>query len=745
MNRARKNRFKIGKVLIVLLLVVIAGIFIIKEIQNHDAKQFSEKYVSLEEVKQELSFGVYEKTDWDGFFAVYHRDVLTGEVLSQLLEMLGVADYIDYADMSAKEIVPRQSWNEIYLQILDLLDTEKLVGTTKILLLDIIDAEDGKILVTNQGDFTTKLPSEFFLKWQAYEVYTMSEKLIGVVSLSEEEQYICNAYMTDYKDNQISFLYGGYSYQKEIGALGAAVEEGVCDIVWKEGEISALRMKKDTIQGELLSYDDTSIEIAGYGKVAHEGRIPVYQVYGEVIEKSLSDVVLGNMEVTYVTGENKVCAILIRQPASIADIRVLLLAEDGTNFRQDVYLKCDTNATLIYGDKTENLTSETIISAANYISGEEVYTLSITPDFTEGNVIVCDAQGKAISNGYHGTIEVRGYAEGYTVVNAVPFETYLTAVVPSEMPSSYAPEALKAQAVCARSYAYIQLLRADLAEFGAHINDSTSYQVYNKIAATDASKKAVQETAGQMLLYNGQPVEAFYFSTSMGYTDTEEVWNVDETYGYLKSTYLNTEGSMNDLSDDASFLSYISQPAIGYDSDIKYYRWFAEADYRDATDEINQILIARQTVSPKNIQFLNADGVTALEQVSESTVAKLGNVVGLSVQERSQAGSILTLCIEYENGTALIKNEYNIRKVLGAGIEKMVYADSSESTSVTMLPSAFCAIVEQEDGSLLLQGGGYGHGLGMSQNAANGMAKAGMNYEEILQYFYQDIKISSIE
>ena len=66
-------------------------------------------------------------------------------------------------------------------------------------------------------------------------------------------------------------------------------------------------------------------------------------------------------------------------------------------------------------------------------------------------------------------------------MNSVPFETYLTAVVPSEMPSTYEKEALKAQAVCARSYAYIQLMRADLAAFGAHINDSTSYQVYNKV------------------------------------------------------------------------------------------------------------------------------------------------------------------------------------------------------------------------------------------------------------------------
>lgn len=55
------------------------------------------------------------------------------------------------------------------------------------------------------------------------------------------------------------------------------------------------------------------------------------------------------------------------------------------------------------------------------------------------------------------------------------------------------------------------------------------------------------------------------------------------------------------------------------------------------------------------------------------------------------------------------------------------------------------AITKQEDGGMVLYGGGYGHGLGMSQNAANGMAKAGMNYEEILQYFYNDVKLETMK
>lgn len=744
----RKERGKGNSIkkLAILLMLGVAGFFLIVQVRNRQVgENYSEKAVSLDEVKEELSFGIYEKTDWDAFFSVYHKEYLTGEILLKVLDELGVADYIEMEHMSNRHVVERAEWNALYGQVLDILDMEKTVAQKTLLVLDVLEAEDGSILVTNQGDYTTRLPSSYFSQWQGYQVYCTKERCIGVLSISEDEMYLSNAYLTSYTQGQLSFLYGGASYEKEIGTLGATVEEGVCDIVIKEGNICALRMKKDTISGELLSYDDSTIEIEGYGKIPHPGTLPVYQTYGEITEKSLSNIVLGNMEVTYVTGENEVCAILIGQPAQIQNIRVLLLADDGGNYRREVYLKCDTNATLTCGDRQESLTPQTVVAASDYLSVNSAYTLSIAPDFSEGKVVICDAQGNALSNGYQGTMEVRLYEEGYTLVNDVPFEIYLTAVVPSEMPSSYASEALKAQAVCARSYAYMQLLRADLAKFGAHINDSTSYQVYNKVEATDATKSAVYETAGQMLLYEGQPVEAFYFSTSMGYTDTDEVWNVEETYAYLKSVYLNTTGTMEDLSDEETFLSYISQMVEGYDSDVKYYRWFASADYRDKTEEINQILISRCVVSPQNISFKKAGSSTPLEEVNEKTVAKLGEIVGLSVEERSSAGSILTLCVQYENGKALIQNEYNIRKVLGAGVEKIVYADSTESSSIQMLPSAFCALTEQDDGSILLQGGGYGHGLGMSQNAANGMAKAGMNYEQILQYFYQNIEIGCIE
>lgn len=731
---------------LVLLLLVCVCLLVWRQ-WGEGTQNYSEKSVPLAEVCEELSFGIYRETDWETLLTSYRGEYLTREILSQILTTLGVAEYIKPSAEEKGGLIGRAEWNEIYRQILDLLDTERTVVTEKLLVLDRIAAEEGTILVTNQGDYTTALPQSYFSAWQGYEVYCLEGRCIGIAGVNGEELTVSNAYLTSCADGEVQFLYGGASYRKQMGATQDPVEVGVCDIVVKEGEICALRMKQDRIEGKLLSYDDAVIEIEGYGKISHPKHVPVYQTYGDVQEKSLTDVVLGNMQVTYVTGEQQVCAILIGQPADIRNIRVLLLAEDGTNYRSEVYVKSDAGVKVRCGEKEEVLAAGTLISAGTYLAGQTDGTLVVRPEQENGLIFLCDAAGNAVSNGYPGAIEVRSYAEGYTVVNDVPFETYLCAVVPSEMPSSYAPEALKAQAVCARSYAYIQLLRADLAEYGAHINDSTSYQVYNKTAATEAAKQAVYGTAGKLLLYEGKPVEAYYFSTSMGYTDTAEVWNVVDMapYGYLKSACLNRDGAGVDLSDEETFRSYIRQKAEGYDSDVKYYRWFATADYREKTQEINQILLARKAAVPGNIRCFAAGEDVEETEVTAQTLEGYGRLVGISVQERSRAGAILTLALQYEKGSVLVKNEYNIRKVLGAGVGKMVYADSTESTGVTMLPSAFCSIAVQEDGTAVLSGGGYGHGLGMSQNGANGMAKAGMNYEEILQYFYQNITIGSIE
>ena len=729
MRQIKRSSGKKKAVLLGTLVAVFSLLLWQKLKPDYIEDNYSVGFVGVSEVKSELAFGVYSGEEWDDFFARYDKNYLTGESLDAMLKKLGVSEQITGKKYRKRHVVSRAEWNDIYKQMLDYLDLKQVVSEQKVLVLEQEAAKEGVLLQTNEGDFFTSLDGQYFEPWQAYEVYVMDGACIGIEQICEEELTIPNVYLKENTGERLSFLFAGAEYQKEVSSVETDFSLGVCDVIVQNQKITALHTKQDQIEGALLSYDEDCIEIRNYGKIAHPKELPVYQTYGEISEKSISDIVLGNMKVSYITAGDEVCAILIREPAKIKDIRVLLLAEDGGNYRSDVYLRCNTPATVSWGDGSEEVGAGTLLHMTDYLAAHNGKTIIVTPG-EGGTLCICAKDGSAASTPYAGTMEVRQYEEGYTLVNQLPFEQYLYAVVPSEMPSSYEKEALKAQAICARSYAYIQLLRADLAEFGAHINDSTSYQVYHKQETTDEAIAAVEETRGKMLFYQNEVVEAYYFSTSMGYTDTAEIWNVSdrEKYGYLHKFCLNQSEYDGNLSNEADFLQYIRSSETGYDSDIRYYRWFAMADLTGKTEEINAILENRHSISEQNVLYYDSS-------------EKMGELTGISVEERSSSGAILTLKLQYKKGTVLVKTEYNIRKILGCLAQKIVYADGSENDTAGMLPSAFCSVQKQEDGSYILYGGGYGHGLGMSQNGANGMAKAGMTCEEIIQSFYQNVEI----
>lgn len=729
-----------SKRIVFVLFILVLAVFLPMVWSDFEEKKLQEKYMPVEEVISELQFTVYTGEEWREFFEHYIEDYMTKEMVSDILWKLGTADVISFEETGARQAVSREEWNQIYEQLLDYLDIENQIKKKEVLVLDWEEREDDSILYTNEGLILTEVPVSYFKEWEGYKIYIKNEVCIGVAEKSESELILQNAYITAVTERKLSFLFDERYYEKKANLSGVNTAEGVADISVQDSKIVLIGRKQDFIEGQLISYDDTMIEIEGYGRIAHSDRLPVYKAYDEVTELSVSDIILGNMDLKYIVGKDEVCAILITAPAEISKVRVLLLAKDGSKFRENVSLFCNKAAALDYGEETISIAEETVINVADYLTSKEK-TLILRPESEDALTYLCNEKGEKISNGYSGNLELRLYDNGYCVVNEVDFETYLYSVVPSEMPSNYQPEALKAQAVCARSYAYIQVMRADLAAYGAHINDSTSYQVYNNIAKTEASIRAVDETAGMVMLYEGDVIEAYYYSTSMGYTDTVEVWNVaDKTVcGYLKQTCLNYQAYDGDLSKEADFKAYLESGITGYDSDIKYYRWQIDADYSNASDTIKEILMTRRAAGKRHITYYQADGVTETDDMQGFGILK-----SMEVTERSSAGSILALMLYFENGQVKVQSEYNIRKVLGCGAKTIRYQDGSESACGSLLPSAACTVEKQADGSWLLRGGGYGHGLGMSQNGANGLAKAGYSYLDILNFFYKDIEVVDI-
>ena len=727
------------KLFVVLLIVVIVASFGIATTEFHEDK-LMDNYVSVDEAVLELQFTVYSREEWLDFFESYKEAYITRQMVYDILTQLGTSEVIMFDEVGKQKPVSREEWNSIYGQLVDYLDIENRIQIKNVLVLGSEIGENGFLLHTNEGTFGTMLPVTYFSEWGSYDVYMLEEECVGVVGKAEIENVIANTYIISAEEDVITFLFQKRTYEKKAKLEGQTIEEGVADITISGKEIITIARKQDYIEGHLLSYDDTTIEIEGYGRIAHSGRLPVYRAYDTIEELSVSDIVLGNMDVKYIIGENEVCAILITAPAEISQVRVLLLGDDGGKFREDVFLLASGEMTASCGDAINVIPAGTLIDVKEYIGNKEE-TLVLKPASEDVLTYICNENGKKVSNGYSGNMEVRNYENGYCVVNEVDFETYLYSVVPSEMPSNYQPEALKAQAVCARSYAYIQVVRSDLAAYGAHINDSSSYQVYNNIAKTQASVAAVDETAGMVMLHEGDVIEAYYFSTSMGYTETEETWNPIEgtEIGYLKQVCLNRQAFDGDLSKEADFKNYLLTEVTGYDSDIKFFRWEIEADYSELTEEIKDILTTRRQASKRHVTYYKADGETEADSMKN-----FGELEKIEVAKRSASGSILELKVQFEKGSAIVKNEYNIRKILASGMSGITYMNGSKGKESSLIPSAFCTVELQEDGTYLLCGGGYGHGIGMSQNGANGLAKAGYNYIDILNFFYKDIELVDI-
>lgn len=296
---------------------------------------------------------------------------------------------------------------------------------------------------------------------------------------------------------------------------------------------------------------------------------------------------------------------------------------------------------------------------------------------------------------YRGKLELFSTAEGIVVVNELPLEEYLYAVVPSEMPASYETEALKCQAVCARSYAHCQMLAFGYPEYSAHVDDSVSYQVYGNSKEQETTIRAVQETAGQRLWHQNQVVKTYYYSTSCGHSTSIEAWGstLTEVNQYLKGVSIcNEEGK-------------------SYEERLPWYRWKAA--------------IPEETMS--NLIELN-------------TGKEIGALQNISITKQGVGGVVLRIVATGSKGKVTVDTENKIRSALGGSGYEITKQDGTIVKSTKLLPSAFFTIAKI-GGNYIIEGGGYGHGIGMSQNGANEMAKAGKTYDEILQFFYPGTEV----
>jgi stage II sporulation protein D len=546
--------------------------------------------------------------------------------------------------------------------------------------------------------------------------------------------------------------------------LKTNIEKVVGDITIENQRVVQISVKPDMIQGKVLQTGKDFIEIEGYGKVSLDPDYKIYKLYGKMSLEPTGSILVGYKTTNFVVSEGKISAALITESIKAENIRVLIRT---TGFKEIYHTKVEFTATSDFTISSKNnQKSYTAGDTVTLVPGDALLSdgrIKISTANEEGKIQLLSITRSNENPKYRGSIEVSVGENGLLVVNELPLEEYLYAVIPSEMPTYYGAEALKVQAVCARSYAYKHLLANSLSQYGAHVDDSVSYQVYNNISENETSILAVKDTYGKVIQYNGDVITAFYFSTSCGHTtEAQNVWANGTQLPYLNGKLIvaeNGEGieaqeaainKYQDLSVEETFRSFIEDKDITtLDSSFNWYRWNVTMEVKEIKKVIDANLASRYNANPNLILTMTSSAKDGKEAVFESIpVDTVGDIVDISVLKRETGGIISELLITGSKNTIKVKKEYNIRALLAPTYDTVTRQDDSKVDNLSLLPSAFFVIDQQEkDGklnSITLIGGGYGHGAGMSQNAVKALTDAGKAYEDIVTYFYDGTELGFI-
>lgn len=737
-------------------------------------RQVSETNVQETETEKKTEREIEEETDGeisgakDG--ALSYGDFLLLEDLFREAEPAGLSELEQLWDgfeekYEVSHAMLRDDWYICYDMLVQGMGQEHAITMKEVLIAGIggqvLDAEGLPLpedqLLTDQGVYLYRSDRFEDCSYQPVLAVQKDGILLTVREMPGGEWFCPNLWIMETEQDRLQVFWYDHSTWIPYGKMEGVSREQISDLHFCNGILEEVRQKKEKINGRLLRVKEDTLELEGQGTYQIAEDFKIYRLYDHLEELDRENLAVGYDFTDFVIEEDRICAGLVSRRENMKNIRVLLRTEQFAGmYHEEARVTSDTGFLITYGSyedqKQEELPAgeELVITQdSSYLEGGR---LLLTPMALTGNIEICSMQRSQGAPVYRGQLEILKEEEGLVLINELPLEEYLYSVVPSEMPASYPLEALKAQAVCARTYAYRYLLRPGMAAYGAHVDDSSGYQVYNNISENSNTTHAVRETAGRLLYFGEELCGTYYYSTSCGFGTDTRIWKSgggEETY--LQARRIREAESSQDerftastLQEEAVFREFISQSfSEDFESSEPWYRWSYTPEYLDP-ERILSVLQQRYQAAPEMILTRDSNGDFISREVKN-----LGELTEIRIDRRGPGGVADELLIAGTECTYKVISEYNIRCVLNDGTSKVLRQDGSEAASPNLLPSAYISIdTEAEEGKitdLRITGGGFGHGAGMSQNGARAMADSGMTAEEILLFFYQSCDIRSEE
>lgn len=299
---------------------------------------------------------------------------------------------------------------------------------------------------------------------------------------------------------------------------------------------------------------------------------------------------------------------------------------------------------------------------------------------------------------YRGKLQVSHNTSMNTLVpvNLVTIEEYLQGVISSEMPVQFPLEALKAQAVLARTYALKH--KGKHKKYGFDVCDSQNCQVYGGVQAEkEKGNEAVIATQGEILTYNNLPIESVFSANTGGITQSAKDAGWTETpYLHSVSDYKNFDFDNLQPYQFKELLQYPLEAYSRYD----------------------------KNVSRASFRWTRVVSVEDLQRIIKRQRKDIGAITALIPQHRSQSGYVSKLLVKGTKGQIVLNKENIIRANLSLGLLRSSYFIIEPNYEKHKLKY------------FVFYGGGWGHGVGFDQTGAAGRAAAGQDYQTILNHYF---------
>lgn len=650
-----------------------------------------------------------------------------------------------------EEFVTHQNWFELYDFLYKKVFTKSDVSEKNMYIIESWENESNFEkweTITNHGVYYGDGLNFLPFVDSKIKVLCKGNEILGIKKTLEEEAKLSNVWIIKQKENSLTVFVNGYKKKLQIGnKINKNIEKQIGDLTVQKGNLLKVSIKPDKIKGRVLKTGKDFIEIEGYGKKKLSKDFCIYKIYNGIEMEPVNSILVGYENSEFVVVKDEICAAIMKEKIEAKTIRVLLKTNGFKDvIHENAIITSTSDFTLTYGkkQKTYKTGKKIIIKPGSKLLKKG--RIRIQSNNSDGKIKILSLKRNEEIPAYRGSLEIDKEKDGLLLINELPIEEYLYAVIPSEMPTSYGVEAQKVQAICARSYAYKQLFSNGCQEYGAHVDDSPSYQVYNNVPENKVSMEAVKETYGQILKYHGTIITAYYFSTSCGHTaNANEVWNSATKVPYLMGSFQGEKQDKElDLSKEDDFRTFIKKKIYeAYEEENPWYRWKVALSKKQIKKVIDVTLSKRYEANPNLIQTLMEDGT-----YKSIPIGTVGTVKDIKVTKRQTGGIITEIIITGSKNTIKVMTEYNVRTLLAPLFGDVIRQDKSKVEHLSMLPSAFFCLEEKKKGDKVvgyrLYGGGYGHGVGMSQNGAKAMIDLGKNYEEVLKYFYKGAEIGVI-